>query len=193
MRSPSCLCACEPFLMKLGMYACIMTTEPNSTAYFINPSHESVYSPIVATQQLGKNVTAATNIHARTQLLEASSSMRSVSYQGNEAITFLFLYRWVLYSKIDWPADRRSFSIPPRGGGVEYLHRDPASRRRRRKGKSRIWDSKMWPRVLWDSDQKMTALARTSRNCKRQTRSLVREGAPNQQTRNCQTIIKIWS
>jgi hypothetical protein len=34
---------------------------------------------------------------------------------------------------------------------------------------------------------------RTSSNCKRQTRPLVREGAPNQQTRNCQTIIKIWS
>jgi hypothetical protein len=32
-----------------------------------------------------------------------------------------------------------------------------------------------------------------SSNCKRQTRPLVREGAPNQQTRNCQTIIKIWS
>jgi hypothetical protein len=39
----------------------------------------------------------------------------------------------------------------------------------------------------------MTALARASGNCKRQTRPLVREGAPNQQTRNCQTIIKIWS
>jgi hypothetical protein len=33
------------------------------------------------------------------------------------------------------------------GGGVEYLHRDPASRRRRRKGKSQIWDSKIWSRV----------------------------------------------
>jgi hypothetical protein len=39
----------------------------------------------------------------------------------------------------------------------------------------------------------MTALARTSSNCKRQIRFLVRQGAPNQQTRNCQTIIKIWS
>jgi hypothetical protein len=28
------------------------------------------------------------------------------------------------------------------GSGVEYLHRDPASRKRRRKGKSQIWDSK---------------------------------------------------
>jgi hypothetical protein len=32
-----------------------------------------------------------------------------------------------------------------------------------------------------------------SSNFKRQTRPLVREGALNQQTRNCQTIIKIWS
>jgi hypothetical protein len=81
----------------------------------------------------------------------------------------------------------------PRGGGVEYLHHDPASRRRRRKGKSRIWESKVWPRVLRDSDPKMTALARASSNCKRQTRPLVREGVSNQQTRNYQTIIKIWS
>jgi hypothetical protein len=28
--------------------------------------------------------------------------------------------------------------LDPCGGGVEYLHRDPASRRRRRKGKSQI-------------------------------------------------------
>jgi hypothetical protein len=51
----------------------------------------------------------------------------------------------------------------------------------------------IWPRVLRNSDPKMTALAMTSSNCKRQTRPLVREGAPNQQTRNCQTINKIWS
>jgi hypothetical protein len=35
-------------------------------------------------------------------------------------------------------------------GGVEYLHRDPASRRRRRKEKSRIWDSKIWSWVSRD-------------------------------------------
>jgi hypothetical protein len=34
--------------------------------------------------------------------------------------------------------------IHPCGGGVEYLHRNPASRKRRRKGKSRIWDSKLF-------------------------------------------------
>jgi hypothetical protein len=32
-----------------------------------------------------------------------------------------------------------------------------------------------------------------SNNCKRQTRPLVREGAPYQQTRNCLTVIKMWS
>jgi hypothetical protein len=56
------------------------------------------------------------------------------------------------------------------GGWVEYLHRDPASRRRRRKGKSHIWDSKIWSRVQRDSDPRKTALARTSSIYKRQTR-----------------------
>jgi hypothetical protein len=84
-------------------------------------------------------------------------------------------------------------SVSRCGGGVEYRHRDPASRRRRRKGKSRIWGSKIWPRVPRDSNQKMTALVRASSNFKRQTRPLVRENAPHQQTRNCLTVIKIWS
>jgi hypothetical protein len=62
-----------------------------------------------------------------------------------------------------------------------------------RLGESRIWDRKIWSRVLWDSDPRMTALARTSSNCKWQTRSLVRESALHQQTRNCLTVTKIWS
>jgi hypothetical protein len=48
--------------MKLGMYEYIVTPEPISTAYFINPSHQSVsirVSPIVTRQRLGKKVTAA--------------------------------------------------------------------------------------------------------------------------------------
>jgi hypothetical protein len=36
-------------------------------------------------------------------------------------------------------------------------------------------------------------LARASSNCKQQTRPLVRESAPHQQTRNCLRVIKIWS
>jgi hypothetical protein len=51
--------------MKLGMY--IMATEPISTAYLINPSHQSVclyvHPPprIVAKQRLGRNIPVATN------------------------------------------------------------------------------------------------------------------------------------
>jgi hypothetical protein len=70
--------------MKLGMY--IMETEPISTAYFVNPSRQSVclyvYPPVVARQRLGKDVAASTNTHEIIEeLLEASFSMRSVSYQ----------------------------------------------------------------------------------------------------------------
>jgi hypothetical protein len=86
----------------------------------------------------------------------------------------------------------RSPAIPC-GGGVEYLHRNSASRRRRRKGKSQIWDSKVWSRVPRGSDRRMTALARSSSSSKRQTRPLVRESAARQQTRNCLTVISIWS
>jgi hypothetical protein len=77
----------------------------------------------------------------------------------------------------------------PCGGGIEYLHRDPASRRRRRKGKSQMWDSKIWSRDPRDSDQRKIALARASSIYKSQTRPLVREGAP-QEDRNCHTSNK---
>jgi hypothetical protein len=66
----------------------------------------------------------------------------------------------------------------------------------RRKGKSQMWDSKIVPK---DYDPRKTALARASGTYKRQTRPLVREGAPWNQERNCQTYsvfrteIKIWS
>jgi hypothetical protein len=70
--------------MKFGVY--IVAPEPITTAYFINPSHQSVCLyvyplNVVARQRLGKNVTAATNTHATIEeLLDASFSMRSVSY-----------------------------------------------------------------------------------------------------------------
>jgi hypothetical protein len=35
-------------------------------------------------------------------------------------------------------ADKNEGKSVPCGGGIEYLHRDPASRRRRRKGKSQM-------------------------------------------------------
>jgi hypothetical protein len=56
-----------------------------------------------------------------------------------------------LYQATDWD---------PCGGGFEYLHRSPATRRMRRKGESQIWDSKIWSRSPRDSDPRMTALSR---------------------------------
>jgi hypothetical protein len=79
------------------------------------------------------------------------------------------------------------------GGGVEYLHRDPASRRRRRKGKSQIWGRKIWSRVPRDSDPRKNALTRANSIYKRETHPLVKEGAPQKQDRNCQTVINYWS
>jgi hypothetical protein len=57
--------------MKLGMY--IMTPEPISKAYFINPSHESVclqvHLLIVARQRLGKNFAVAMNTQATIKIV----------------------------------------------------------------------------------------------------------------------------
>jgi hypothetical protein len=64
-----------------------------------------------------------------------------------------------------WPVWRRG----------QYLHRRPACHTRRQKGKSRIWDSKIWSRVPRDSDPRMNALAGASSNCKWQTHPLVRK------------------
>jgi hypothetical protein len=93
-----------------------------------------------------------------------------------------------------WGATDRTDSQHPCGGGVEYLHRDPASRRRRRKGKSQICDSKIRSQVPkgLGPEKGCGALARASGTYKRQTRPLVREGAPRKQERNCQTEINIW-
>jgi hypothetical protein len=83
--------------------------------------------------------------------------------------------------------------LHPCGGGFEYLYRDPVSCRRRWKGKSQIWDSKIWSRVPRTSDPRKTTLSRASSIYKRQTHSLVREGAPQKLDRNYQRVINIWS
>jgi hypothetical protein len=51
-------------------------------------------------------------------------------------------------------------------------------------------DNKICSSVPWDSDLRMAALAMPGKNWKLQTRLLVREGAPYQQTCNCLKIIK---
>jgi hypothetical protein len=72
--------------MKLDIYKYIMAPEPSSTAFFINPPHQSVclhgYPSIVARQRLGKNVTVTTNTRATIEeLLNALFSMGSATYQ----------------------------------------------------------------------------------------------------------------
>jgi hypothetical protein len=61
----------KAIFIKLGMY--IMAPEPISMAYFINPSHQSVclyvYPPIIARQQLGKNISRAMNTLATIGVL----------------------------------------------------------------------------------------------------------------------------
>jgi hypothetical protein len=148
----------EPIFMKLGMY--IMAHKPISTMYFINPSHQSVclyvYPTIVARQRLGKHIPAATNTRNIKKLVgrivfcavrvlsKETVCLCVLSLPGNDSvntfpwqrihitITVLldasFSVRYVSYKMrlTDWQT--------PCGGGVEYLHRDPASRRRRRKG-----------------------------------------------------------
>jgi hypothetical protein len=100
---------------------------------------------------------------------------------------------WLTVSRNVTQTQTQTSLTTPCGGGFEYLHRDPASRRRRRKGKSQIWDSKIWSRVPRDSDPRKTTLARASSIYQRQSRPLVRGVAPQKQERNCQRVINIWS
>jgi hypothetical protein len=103
--------------------------------------------------------------------------------------------------------------------GFEYLHRSPVSCKRKTKRipvswsvtgpldfckdkntgtwPSRLPESLMWDRQIWswvpqDSDPRITALATTSNNYKRQAHPLLREGAPYQQTHNGLIERKIW-
>jgi hypothetical protein len=63
----------------------------------------------------------------------------------------------------------------------------------------RVATTKMVFKLLKQNDRNgsyavnMTALAKTSSNFKQQTRPLIREGAPHQQTPNCLAVIKFWS
>jgi hypothetical protein len=106
--------------------------------------------------------------------------------------------RWGIDTKTDWRIVSHNVTLALIESwlvwrGVEYLYRDPASSRRLRKGKSQTWVSKIWSRVLKDSDPRKTALARVSTIYKRQTRPLVREGVPWKQDPNCRRLINICS
>jgi hypothetical protein len=78
----------------------------------------------------------------------------------------------------------------PCGGGIEYLHRDPASLRGRRKGKSQMLDSKIWSQVPRDSDPRKTALAAYTKD----RPDLSSERTPHKnKTVTVTHVIKIWS
>jgi hypothetical protein len=98
-----------------------MTPELISTTYFINPillcvymciplfllGNDSVKSlPIVARQRLRENFTAATCSHAVIEeLLDASFSIRSVSYEGKffpELVALLHKCPQVLVKWVSW-------------------------------------------------------------------------------------------
>jgi hypothetical protein len=76
---------------------------------------------------------------------------------------------------------------------IEYVRRNPWRCRLGRPTVDCNRPNRTERRSPRDSDPRMTALARPSSNCKRQTRPVVRKSAPHQQTRNCPTVIKIWS
>jgi hypothetical protein len=88
------------------------TLEPEKQPLLAN----GLETTFVSRQRLGKHVPAATDMHATIEvLLEMVLSTRSVQRS---------------YKEDTW-GNRVS---DPCGGGIKYLHRSPASRKRRRKG-----------------------------------------------------------
>jgi hypothetical protein len=84
-----------------------MAAVPISAAYFINSFRPSVYvySPVVARQRLGKNVTAATNTLTAVEELVDVFCIRSVSYQGKAGDQFFlellaFCTSYLVYATI---------------------------------------------------------------------------------------------
>jgi hypothetical protein len=94
--SPHNFLNAEPIFMKLGMY--IMTPMLITTAYFTDPSHQSVYMCILhalARQRIYMNLTTATNTHAIEELLNACFGCDPCR---TKAGTRLFLPRIVCYT-----------------------------------------------------------------------------------------------
>jgi hypothetical protein len=82
----------------------------------------------------------------------------------------------------------------PCGGGIKCLHRGAASRKRRQKGNPDANETVRYcHRVLRDLDLRVTALARScnSSTSKLQSRPLVREGAPQEENRECLIIFSM--
>jgi hypothetical protein len=133
------VCMAKPIFIKSNTYEYIMATNPISTAYFINPSHQSVclflLPPIVARQQIGVNVTAATNTYENIEeLLDASFSMWPLSYQRKYTINsfqnFLLLNVALFRNEKYWVCLRTKFGLesPEYCRGIRYAdHMAPLS------------------------------------------------------------------
>jgi hypothetical protein len=154
----------------------------------------------VASERLDKHIVSMTVVTSCNSRRALGSGYHAVCHQVDNAL------QWKMWNHITHINRETVFSVGsvlrqtsgetnriPCGGGVKYFHRSPASCRRRRKGKSQIWECKIWLQVPWDSDLRMTALMRASSNCKWHMHPLVRDSTPHQETRNCLTVIKIWS
>jgi hypothetical protein len=107
-----------------------------------------------------------------------------------------------LDTKTDWLSVSRNVTSTlnltyqmryPCGGGFEYLHRDPASRRRRRKGKSQIWGSKICHESQGSPTRERLRWRGPAAYTKDRPVLSSERALQKNQTVNCQRVINIWS
>jgi hypothetical protein len=96
----------------------------------------------IARQRVAKHILAEANARNRTSIARQRRSKHAFA-KIEEAVFSVGPPRDCISS----PVINQGSVDNPCGGGIEYLHRDPASHRRRRKWKSQICDSKIWSRV----------------------------------------------
>jgi hypothetical protein len=98
----------------------------------------------------------------------------------------------VLYSKTDWPTDRRSYhktqTRVEAGSNTSTVTLRVVGGDE--KGSVESETEKYGHESYGSRTRNVLRWRGSACNCKRQTRPLVREGAPTQNTRNCQTINK---
>jgi hypothetical protein len=122
--------------------------------YSTPPSHEIIYLTFrrnliycdaiwpFARQRFGKHrlkgwITTEAEVHLLgSGSLDSAATDNRITEEQFEMVTYIRA-AWKLWKGVEIPC----------GGGVEYLHLNPACRRRRPKGKSRIWDSKLLWRI----------------------------------------------
>jgi hypothetical protein len=81
-------------------------------------------------EDLLKNDASVINVRCGALTFPNFDSATQLIIFANEAFPLVI--------KRPYPRRELSYEHTPCGGGIEYLHRDPASRRRRQKGKSQM-------------------------------------------------------